>query len=179
MCLVVTKSRAYTTKRYTNSMKQDSFREAKSHSASQEIYQIRGDRGFHSATGIYLENTKPVHILPLYFLNLHFSIILTRILSSTKWRLSFKFSHQNFVMLISAMPSVAPLRLIFVYFYSQIVTFPNMSDKGTLLSVSDKKLGQISASVQSKKTSPFVPQFGFNFKQTRTIIAKSWSKFYN
>jgi len=101
-------------------MKQDSFREAKSHSASQEIYQIRRDREFHPATGIYLENKKRVHILPLYFLNLHFSIILTRIISSTKWRLSFKFSDQNFVTLICTMLSIVPTRLIFLYFIPKL-----------------------------------------------------------
>jgi len=140
-------------------MKHDSFREAKSHATSQEICQIRRDRGFHSATEIYLENTKPVHILPLYFLNLHFSIIITCILSSTKWRLSLKFSDPNFVMLISANVSIVPTRLIFLYFYSQIVTFLNMSNKGTLLNACDKKLGLLSASVQSTKTTPLVPQF--------------------
>jgi len=179
LCLVVTKAGAYTIRRYTNSMKQDSFQEAKSHPGSQEIYQIRRDRGFHSTTGIYLENTKPVHILPLYFLNLHFRVTLTRILSSTKWRLSFKFSDQTFVMLISAMLSIVPTRLIFFYFYSQIATFLNMSDKGTLLNVSDKKLGLLSTSVQSMKTTPFVPKFDFDFKQRRVTIAKSCGTFYN
>jgi len=39
-----------------------------------------------------------------------------------------------------------------------------MSDKGTLLNASDKKLGLLSASVQSMKTTPFVPQFWFWFQ---------------
>jgi len=135
LCPVVTKSGADTIRRYTDCMKQDSFREAKSHSATQQFYQIRIDRWFNSATGIYLENTKPVHILQLYCLDLHFSTVFTRILSSTKWRLSFKFSDQNFVMLISAMLSIVPTRIIFLYFYSQIMTFLKTSDKCTLLTL--------------------------------------------
>ena len=59
------------------------------------------------------------------------------------------------------------------------MTFLNTSDKDTLLNASDKKVGLLSASVQSKKTTPFVPQFDFNFKETRAIIAKSRGKFYN
>jgi hypothetical protein len=35
------------------------------------------------------------------------------------------------------MLSIVPTRLIFLYFYSQIVTFLNTSDKCTLLNASD------------------------------------------
>jgi hypothetical protein len=54
-------------------------------------------------------------------------------------------------MLISAMLSIVPAHLIFLYFYSQIKTFLNMSDKGTSLNASDKKLGHL------QSTTPFVP----------------------
>jgi hypothetical protein len=166
LSLVVIKSVADIIRRYINSMKQKSFLEAKSHSSSQEIHQVRRDRGFHSATGIYLDDTKPVHMLPPYFLNLHFitCIILTRMFSSTEWRFSFKFSNQNFVMFILAMLSILTTLLIFLYLYSQIVTFPNIGDKGILLKVSDRKLWLLSLSVQSTKTSPVVLQFWFWFQ---------------
>ena len=164
LCLVVIKSDADAIRLYAYSMKQNSFREAKSLSASQEIHQVIRDCGFHSATGIYLDNTKPVHILSLCFLNLHFSNILTRMLMSTKWLLSFKFSDENFVMFISAMPSGVPKRLIFLYCYSQIVTFLSTSDKATLLNVSGKQLGLLSSSVQSTKTTSLVLQIRLWFQ---------------
>jgi hypothetical protein len=182
LSLVVIKSGADIIRRYINSMKQKYFLEAKSHSSSQEIHQVRRDRGVHSATGIYLEDKNPVHILPLSFFNLHFitCIILTRIFSSTEWRFSFKFSNQNFVMFILAMLSLVTTLLIFLYFYSQIVTFPNIGDKGTLLKVSDKKLWLLS-SAQSKKTTPVVSKFWvwFHFPSKRVPLLRSHGKFYN
>jgi len=84
-------------------MEQNSYWEANSCSASQEIPCLLCNPKFHfrahniSLLFSVLNHESPVHKFPPHFSNTHSNIILLSVPVSPKWSLPFRFPDQNFV----------------------------------------------------------------------------------
>ena len=108
----------------TKSMEQTSSEEHSRFSASQKMPYILWNLKVHyyvyksSPILLVLRQTNPFHTFPLYFLRIHFNIIITLIPKSTKFFLSLRTSNQNPIC-ISPLPyachMIFPSRLPWFY----------------------------------------------------------------
>ena len=111
----------------TYHMEQSSSWEASQFSACQEIPPFYGTRrfitAFTSACHLSLSWARSIQSMILsHFLNIHLNIILPSTPGSSKWSLSFRFTHQNTIY-TSLLPHSAtcPTHLILLYFITQSI----------------------------------------------------------